>query len=157
MRFEHLVLINDPANPLIESLTRAQVWAGLLQRVEDARLFLPGLDVCEVVAREGNRLDRRLMFGATEVLDRVTLIDQESVCFDTLPNDQHGGGRLLIRIEERPGGHLMLRFIYDSVFALGHESEDAAYAEYLRQAYEAADIDTVRIVRQLAEAARHLH
>lgn len=157
MHYEHLVIVNDPDFPMVDQISREQVWAGLMHRVEDARLFLPGLDLCEITARHAGGVERRLMFGDTEILDRVTLVEGESVCFESLPNAQHGGGRLLIRIEERAEGHLLLRFIYDSVFATGYEVDDEAFAGYLREAYEAADIDTVRIVRQLAEAARQRH
>lgn len=154
MRFEHLVIVNDPQFPLAEWVSRDEVWAGLLMRVEDARLFLPGLEVCEVLTRNGPVLERRLSFGTTDIFDRVTLVERESVCFDTAPSEHHGGGRLLIRIEETCEGHLMLRFIYATQFATGHETEDAPYSDYLRQAYEAADIDTVSVIRELTAARR---
>ena len=43
MRFEHLIEINDPLNPLAEILSREQVWSGLMHRVDEPTLFLPGL------------------------------------------------------------------------------------------------------------------
>lgn len=157
MRFEHLVIVNDPHFPLAEPISRAELWAGLVLRVEDAGLFLPGLDRCEVLMREGSVVVRRLSFGTTDIFDRVTLVEGMSVCFDTEPNESHGGGRLLIAIEESATGHLMLRFTYDTCFAKGHEIEDAAYTDILRQAYEAADIDTVRILRERVASQRRLH
>ena len=30
MKFEHLIEINDPLNPLIDALTVEQLWAGLV-------------------------------------------------------------------------------------------------------------------------------
>lgn len=41
MNFEHLIQINDLHNPLVETLSRDQVWQGLLHRVEDATLSCP--------------------------------------------------------------------------------------------------------------------
>ena len=32
MNYEHLVQINDPLNPLLDTLTREQLWAGLVLR-----------------------------------------------------------------------------------------------------------------------------
>ena len=39
MKFDHLIQINDPQNPLIPPLSRHQVWLGLLHRVEDPLPF----------------------------------------------------------------------------------------------------------------------
>lgn len=157
MHFEHIVIINDPLQPLLLSLTREQIWAGLLQRVEDARPFLPGLDECTVLARHGNVLERRLRFNQTVIHDRVLLTDQISVQFDTAPSETHGGGRLTIAIEEPGAGSLVLRFTYEAAFAKGHEAEDSAYADILKQAYAAADIDTVRVIRLLAAESENIH
>ena len=35
MRFEHLVEVNDPLNPLIDTLTLNQIWQGLVLRVRE--------------------------------------------------------------------------------------------------------------------------
>ena len=48
MYFEHLVEINDPADPLAEALGLEQVWTGLMYRVHEPTVFLPGLDRCVV-------------------------------------------------------------------------------------------------------------
>ena len=150
MNFEHIVIVNDPRQPLAAPLSRDQVWAGLLHRVEDSRPFLSGLDSCEVLSREHGVFTRRLTFGATEIHDRVTLAAGEWVRFTTEPSATHRGGTLTIAIEEHREGELALRFSYASIHAVGHEAEDAAYEPFLKQAYEAADIDTVRVIRLLA-------
>ena len=71
------------------------------------------------------------------------------VRFETPTTTAHGGGLLTIQIEEPESTCLFLRFTYNTVFARGSEIEDAPYAEFLRQAYIAADIDTVRVIRML--------
>lgn len=153
MKFEHLVEVNDPEMPLILALTRDQVWAGLMHRVLDARPFMPGLDECRIVERFDNGLSRRLRWGSTELGDRVTFVEGEWVAFESHPTELHGGGMLTMRIEEPAPMRLFLRFTYETVFALGHETEDEAYGDYLRDAYEAADIDTVAVIRQLAHGS----
>jgi hypothetical protein len=34
LNFEHLIQINDPLNPLLENMTRDQLWEGLVLRAE---------------------------------------------------------------------------------------------------------------------------
>ena len=53
LKFEHLIEVNDLANPLLTPLTREELWFGLLCRAEDARAFLPGLEACQC----GNHLE----------------------------------------------------------------------------------------------------
>jgi hypothetical protein len=150
MNFEHLVAVNDPGLPFLVPLSRSQVWAGLMHRVEDARPFLPGLDACEIVGRGIGWVDRRLHFGQAIVADRATYLAEEWVVFATAASGAHGGGELTIRIEEPEPGRLFLRFSYRMIHALGAEVENAAYEGFLRQAYEAADIETVQVIRLMA-------
>lgn len=44
MRFEHLVEVNDPLNPLMDALTLNQIWQGLVLRVLEPTEFVEGLD-----------------------------------------------------------------------------------------------------------------
>jgi hypothetical protein len=150
MNFEHLIAINDPGNPLLVSLSRQQVWAGLLHRVENPLPFLPGLESCSILERAADSLLRELNFGAATIRDRVTLLAGEWVRFDIAPSEQHAGGSLTIRIEEPEAGHLFLRFTYGTTFAASASEEDRAYAEYIKSAYQQSDIDCVRIIRTLA-------
>ncbi|GAB2180179.1 SRPBCC family protein [Denitratisoma sp. agr-D3] len=154
MRFEHLIEINDPSIPFLPALSRRQLWQGLMWRVEDSREFLPGLDECRILQREAGAVERLLRWGEVEVLDRVTFAEEDWVCFDSRPTAHHAGGKLTITIEEPEPERLFLRFVYEIAFAVGHESEDAGYADYLRQAYEAAGIDTVQRIRELASGVR---
>ena len=91
MNFEHLLQINDPENPLVESLTRDQLWQGLMYRVEDPVPFLPGLESCTILERSAATLLRALNFGPATIHDRVTLADQHWVLFDIQPSESHPG------------------------------------------------------------------
>ncbi len=44
MKFSHLIQIDDPSNPLIEALTREQLWKGLVLSAERPALFVLALD-----------------------------------------------------------------------------------------------------------------
>ncbi len=154
MQFEHLVEINDLANPVVMDLTREEVWFGLLYRAEDPAAFLPGLERCEIVSRGERELVRDLDFGARVLRDRVTFEPLEWMCFEVAPGADHAGGRLTILIEEPAPGALFLRFQYRTTLAEGATSDGVAVAEYVKLAYEDSDIETVRLIRRIAEQAR---
>lgn len=154
MNFEHLIAINDPGNPLVSSLTRRQVWLGLLQRVDNPLLFLPGLAGFTMLERAHDSAQRELDFGSARIRDHVRLREEESVHFDIEPSEIQPGGSLTIRIEEPASGHLYLRFVYATGFGNAAGSEDAAYVEYVKSAYHQSDLDCVRIIRTLAAEGR---
>ena len=150
MEFEHLITINDPGNPLITPLSRGQLWLGLCHRIENPLPFLPGLESCTIRERHNDYVLRELNFGAAVIHDKVTQVEHEWVRFEILPNAQHAGGSLTIRIEEPEAGFLFLRFSYVTTFASDPTSEDHAYIEYIKSAYHQSDVDCVRIIRTLA-------
>ncbi|MGE5472172.1 MAG: SRPBCC family protein [Bacteroidota bacterium] len=150
MNFEHLIQINDPENPLVESLERAQLWQGLLHRVENPLPFLPGLEACTILERQANQLLRELDFGPAVIQDRVTLQEMHWVRFEIVPSESHAGGSLTISIEEPEPGFLFLRFAYQTTLASNPNSEERAYIEYVKSAYHQSDVDCVRIIRTLA-------
>jgi hypothetical protein len=59
------------------------------------------------------------------------------------------GGSLTITIEEPDAGTLFLRFAYATGFAANPNSEDRAYVDYVKSAYQQSDLDCVRIIRSL--------
>ena len=149
MRFEHLIEINDPRNPMVPLLTREQLWQGLMFRAEDATHFLPGLEACIILERSNSRLHRRLDFGRAAIEDTVTWSHHEWMCFTVARSPTHAGGTLTIRIEEPEHGHLFLRFAYATTLGETPGDEDAAYAGFVESAYRESDIETVRVIRAL--------
>lgn len=150
MKFEHLIQINDPANPLIVSMSRLALWNGLMHRVEDSVPFLPGLERCTIVERREECLLRELDFGPAVIQDRVTLVEQQWVRFEILPSPAHAGGSLTIAIEEPEPECLFLRFTYQTTLAENGNPEERAYGEYVKSAYHQSDVECVRIIRTLA-------
>jgi Acetylaranotin biosynthesis cluster protein L len=158
MDFEHLVQINDPLLPLLEDLTREQLWRGLVLRAEDPVSFVFGLEDAALLDRtehEGvTHLTRRLDFGTFTVIDTVRLYPMLRTETDVPATDRWPASRLVIRIEAPQPELLYLRFRYES----GHDTSDAALEQATsalhRQAYELADLDTVGRIRQLRDAGR---
>jgi hypothetical protein len=156
LRFEHLIQVNDPDNPLIEPVTHAQLWEGLVLRARQPQLFVPGLEGCTILAHTGNVLMRELHYGAMNVRDRVTLTPPHSVRYDIQPADAYAGGSLTMTIEEPEAGQLFLRFEYQTTLPDPADDEDARQtAGIVKSAYYEADKDTVRLIRQLTHGHRN--
>lgn len=160
MKFEHLVEINDLSMPQGLQLSREQLWFGLLCRAEDPRPFLPGLERCQILERKPAELHRVLHFGSSAIRDCVRFEAMQWMSFSSAPTTEHAGGELRINIEEPQPGALFLRFCYQTTLgeqvssADGAEGadEDAQFADFVRAAYHQSDLDTVRVIRQLASS-----
>lgn len=148
MKFSHLVQINDPKNPNIERLSRAQLWQGLMVRAENPSYFLIGLDECEILERQTDSIRRRLRFGKVTVLDRVTFAPPAEVRYDIEPTAEVPGGSLVMRIEEPEAGQYFVRFEYQLQVDDGMAND--YYNEFRKSAYIESDIDTIRMIRQMA-------
>ena len=150
MNFEHLIQINDPLNPLVETLTRDQLWEGLVLRAEQPQLFVIGLDSCTILSRTDLTLERELHYGAATVQDRVTLTPNESVRYDILATEAHVGGSLTMTIEQPDATQLFLRFQYETTLPTADTEDARQTTEIVKSAYRESDIDTVRLIRQYA-------
>lgn len=149
MKFEHLIEINNPGNPMIPQIGRDQLWRGLMFRAEDATHFVPGLEACIILERGECRLERRLDFGNAAILDRVTWAEGDWMCFAVAATESHAGGRLTIAIEEPEETHLFLRFTYHTTLGECTDDDDNAYAEFVKSAYHDSDTEMVRVIRTL--------
>ncbi len=156
MRFEHLIQINDPLMPLLDTLTREQLWRGLVLRAEDPTQFVLGLEVATIHSRQniGNdevELLRTLDFGTFKVEDRVRLQPQRRSEIHTRAGPTWPASRMSIEIEEPQPELLFLRFLYESDETSGEGALDDVTTALRKQAYERADLDTVARIRSLAE------
>jgi Domain of unknown function (DUF1857) len=155
MRYEHLVQINDPLMPLLDTLTRNQVWQGLMVRAEDPTQFVLGLEGASIHSHEVHgdvhELTRTLDFGSFRVEDRVRLVRDRSSEVRTEAGPTWPASRLTITIEEPRPELLFLRFVYESDEAAGDDERDPVIIGLREQAYERADLDTVVRIRALAE------
>lgn len=150
MHFEHLVQINDPADPRVTPLRRDQLWRGLVLRAEFPASFVPWLDDCSI-ERDGGDLLRTMHFGQQVVRDRVHFDGEDAVDYVVITDeDTNASFRMSMRIEQPEPGALFVRFTYEAYSA---DHRDAGpHIGALREAYRLADIDTVFRIRQLAES-----
>jgi hypothetical protein len=154
MKFEHLIEINDPLNPLIDTVTREQLWRGLVLRAEDPKRFVPHLDECTIVELESGSFARRLRYGELVIDDRVQLTPLQEVRYEVHAQGEIAESRLSMRIEAPGEGLLQVRFLYDDGNASANDEMGRMYEEFKKSAYLEADIDTIRIVRQLASEGK---
>jgi len=154
MKFEHLIEINDPLNPLVDTITREQLWRGLVLRAEDPKRFIPHLDECIIGARESGSFTRRQRFGELWIDDHVRLTPLEEVRFEVPAQGDIAQSLLTMRIEARGDAMLLVRFTYDDGNPSAGDEMSRMYEDFKKSAYQEADIDTVKIVRQLASEGK---
>ncbi len=152
MKFNHLIQINDPLNPLVEPLTRAQLWRGLVLRAEQPKLFMAHLDDCRIFDKTTDGLSRALRYGALTINDTVTFLPLLQVHYQVPAQGEIGASSMRMRIEEPEPEALFVRFEYDIDQAGDPTGEEAFYNEFRRSAYQEADIDTIALIRELAAA-----
>lgn len=156
MQFEHLVVVNDPLDPLAEPLSRLAVWRGLMWRAEEPGAFQEALVGCRILDRSAAGLARELDYGRFTVRDSVEWQEGDWIMFSSAAEGERAGGELRITIEEPSAGCLVLRFRYRTTLDDAPGTDAARYAGFVKSAYREADIDTVRRIRELAgRADRH--
>jgi hypothetical protein len=158
MRFDHLIEINEPLNPLLDWLSREQLWRGLQLRAEDPMQFVLALDDCRILSRSTQGVQREYRFGSLLIRDQV-LYDTErsTVRYRTEFPPELAGSLLSMAIEEPEPGRLFVRFVYDDddcaaqqELLAANDPQTAAYQQMRRAAWEQADVDTIRNLRRLA-------
>jgi Domain of unknown function (DUF1857) len=150
MRFSHLIQINDPFNPLIDPLSREQLWRGLVLRAENPLLFVMALDGFEIVERGDNMLARELRFGNLTLRDRVMFEPMQQVRYEIEAGGDSPAATLVMTIEEPEPDQLFVRFDYETLHDDTAAPIDEFYSSFAKQAYIEADIDTVSTIRRLA-------
>lgn len=149
MKFQHLVQINDPLNPLIAPLTREQVWRGLVMKAENPLLFVPTLDSFELLARDSHSIERELHFGRLVVRDRISFEPPQRMRQETEASGEIPAATLKTSIEAPDEWQLFVRFDYASYPPKGAAPVDPLYQGFIQQAYVAADTDAIRTIRRL--------
>jgi Domain of unknown function (DUF1857) len=154
MKFEHLIEINDLKNPLTEVITREQLWRGLVLRAESPKLFMDYIDEVSITDRTEVSMKRCLRYGDLIVEDQVSLVHLEHVHYDVAAQKNIPQSSLRMRIDEPAPDALFVRFVYDDGHSAEEDLANEMYNEYRRSAYQEADIDTIRVIREMAEYGR---
>jgi Domain of unknown function (DUF1857) len=149
MRFEHLIEINSPradVQGVVAAFTRAQLWQGLMARVQTPQRFPNGPDSCEGVQTASGAIARTLHFGPHVFHDEVQVQPMEQLRFTPKSHGETAPIELTILIEEPQAGQMVLRFVY---VALAEQSPDEVfYNDYRHSAWLHNDRDMVRTLRE---------
>ncbi len=147
LEFEHIIQVNDPRLPHLPTMTRAQLWEGLLFRTCYPGHFNPSLSTTleQVSATE---FVRHLRFGEDSLRDVVSLRPHEEIETRTDALAGQMFAHSITRIEEPAPGHLVVRFYYcrDS----GNQPGGLDVDSYLKQAYLQNDRDAIAELRRFA-------
>ena len=154
MKFEHLIEINDPLNPLIDALSIKQLWSGLVLRAESPKLFVPHLDDCVIDERTENSFRRRLRYGELVIEDRVLLEPMRQVRYEVAAQQDISASSLTMTIETPTEDTLFVRFQYQDGHDAATDAANAMYDDFRRSAYVESDIDTIGMLRELASQGR---
>ena len=154
MKFEHLSEVNDPLNPLIDALSVEQVWRGLVLRAESPKLFVPHLDESTIDQRTDHGFRRRLRYGELVVEDTVELQPMRSVRYHVAAQQDIAESSLTMTIETPTEDTLFVRFQYEDSHDAATDEANAMYDEFRRSAYVESDIDTIGMLRELAQQGR---
>lgn len=154
MKFEHLIEINDPLNPLIDALSIKQLWSGLVLRAESPKLFVPHLDDCVIDERSENGFRRRLRYGELVIEDRVVLEPMLRVRYLVAAQQDISESSLTMTIEQPTDETLFVRFQYEDGHDAATDAANAMYDDFRRSAYVESDIDTIGMLRDLASQGR---
>jgi len=146
LHHEHLVRINDPANPSGAWLTRKQLWEGLRHTVLMPQSLDDSIDEASVRTAADGTLQRHIRRGAATLIDAVELLDQVSLTIRADAAGVFAGSTLTIRIEEPAPEMLFVRFTYDLIGLEPQRTEEEDHAR--RDAYQASDIERVRVARR---------
>ena len=146
----HQLPVNAEGEP---TLTRADVWDGLVMKANNALPFVPSMTFCEVTQRYGDTVfDRDIDFRGDRFTERITLEAQHRVVFTRIAGPVLG--TIANEIEDTAEG-LQLRFSFALVVAGVEGGSDAeqAYADSMTGDYLKAVAATLNAMRRLAEAA----
>lgn len=149
MHFEHRLFFAPE-----ESLDAIEVWQGLATRIEHPQEFVLGLTGCDILERGPAHVLRRLHFGHDSYRDRVEWEEGKRLRFVVEPQDGRPGGTLEISLVIE-GERLGLNFRYDTPLDEALLAPDGRpVAEWLSQAYAAADADTIARIVAIARKKR---
>ena len=139
---------------LFRSMTREQLWRGLVLRAEDPKMFMPHLDECTIADRQSGSFARRLRYGELVIDDVVHLSPLQEVRYEVPAQGEIPASRMTMTIEAPSEGVLWVRFLYDDGNVSATDEMGKMYEDFKKSAYQEADIDTIKIVRQLASEGK---
>ena len=86
--FTHTIPVNPPG--IRPTLSREQLWRGLVLRAEDPVAFVPGMESSEVLERFEHGLVREAVYRGQRIRERVTFNEPHTIQFQQVESDRPG-------------------------------------------------------------------
>ena len=150
-RLSRTILVNEPSKT---TLSRHDVWAGLLMKANNALPYVPIMSKCEVIERGEGWLTRDILLKDVPLREKVTFEPESRVVFDRIGGDELGRIENIIGEDEK--GNLTLTFSFGLTkkgIPEGSDAEQKHFAQ-MEGAYFGAVASTLAAVRRTVDEAR---
>ncbi|MGP3534179.1 SRPBCC family protein [Microbacterium sp. RD1] len=143
----HALPVNEPGEP---TLSREQVWDGLVMKANNALPFVPAMTSCEVTARLSDTVfDRDIEFRGQSFTERISLFAQERVVFTRIAGPVLG--TIANEIEQDAEGlHLRFSFALVVTDVVPGSAQEQEYADGMTADYLKAVAATLSAMRRVA-------
>ncbi len=150
-KLSRTILVNEPSKI---TLSRHDVWAGLLMKANNALPYVPIMQKCEVIDRGEGWLTRDILLKDVPLREKVTFEPETRVIFDRIGGDELGRIENIIGEDEK--GNLTLTFSFGLTkkgIPEGSDAEQKHFAQ-MEGAYFGAVASTLAAVRRTVEEGR---
>lgn len=150
-KLSRTILVNEPSKT---TLSRHDVWAGLLMKANNALPYVPIMSKCEVIERGEGWLTRDILLKDVPLREKVSFEPEKRVIFDRIGGDELGRIENIIGEDEK--GNLTLTFSFGLTkkgIPEGSDAEQKHFAQ-MEGAYFGAVASTLAAVRRTVDEAR---
>ena len=147
-KLSRTILVNEPSKT---TLSRHDVWAGLLMKANNALPYVPIMSKCEVIERGEGWLTRDILLKDVPLREKVTFEPESRVIFDRIGGDELGRIENIIGEDEK--GNLTLTFSFGLTkkgIPEGSDAEQKHFAQ-MEGAYFGAVASTLAAVRRTVD------
>ncbi len=147
-KLSRTILVNEPSKT---TLSRHDVWAGLLMKANNALPYVPIMSKCEVIERGEGWLIRDILLKDVPLREKVSFEPESRVIFDRIGGDELGRIENIIGEDEK--GNLTLTFSFGLTKKGIPEGSDAEQKHFapMEGAYFGAVASTLAAVRRTVE------
>jgi hypothetical protein len=145
------VPVNEPG---MATLSRHDVWTGLMMKANNALPYVPQMKRCEVVERGPGWLLRDILLGDEPLREKVTFVPEQRVIFERVAGNEPG--RIENILGEDEHGNLTLTFSF-ALTRKGLEGNPEAEKKHfapMEAMYFNAVSSTLAAVRRMADEKR---
>jgi hypothetical protein len=139
--------VNPPGTT--QPLTQEQVWRGLMMKAENAVLFVPRMQSCEVIERWTDGLLREVVNDGNRFREKISFSPPVEVMFERVDNEANAGWITNVISESDHGLLLTFTFAVNLPGAKPGTEEERVKGAAMRDSYVGAVKATLARVRQL--------